>query len=130
MTELERYIHTYFGVNKDDLTKISSFFKPERLKKRYYFLKTGRHSDQLGFVQTEIIREFVFIDDNEEILKRIQRNFDKIFVDELNDWYTDEEKWPQNRTFKMFSDWFEVEVCSMILDIEDFDIMKEEIIIP
>ncbi|HAM98646.1 MAG TPA: cyclic nucleotide-binding protein [Marinilabiliales bacterium] len=65
MTELEKYIQTYFGVNKDDLTKISSFFKPSALKKGDYFLKTGRHSDRLGFVQSGIIREFVFIDDKE-----------------------------------------------------------------
>lgn len=65
MTELEKYIQTYFGVNKDDLTKISSFFKPVTLKKGDYFLKTGRHSDRLGFVQTGIIREFVIIDDKE-----------------------------------------------------------------
>lgn len=65
MTELEKYIHTYFSVNKDDLNKISSFFKPVTLKKGDYFIKTGRHSDRLGFVQTGIIREFVFIDDKE-----------------------------------------------------------------
>mgnify|MGYP002635530922 FL=1 len=65
MTELEKYIHTYFSVNKDDLAKISSFFKPVTLKKGEYFLKTGRHSDRLGFVQTGIIREFIFIDDKE-----------------------------------------------------------------
>jgi CRP/FNR family transcriptional regulator, anaerobic regulatory protein len=65
MTELDKYIHTYFGVNKDDLTKISTFFKPVTIKKGDYFLKTGRHSDRLGFVQTGIIREFVFINDKE-----------------------------------------------------------------
>ncbi len=65
MTELEKYIQTYFGVSTDDLTKISSFFKPMTLKKGEYFLKTGRHSDRLGFVQSGIIREFVFIADKE-----------------------------------------------------------------
>lgn len=65
MTELEIYIHTYFGVCKDDLMKISSFFKHMTLKKGDYFLKTGRYSERLGFVQTGIIREFVFIDDKE-----------------------------------------------------------------
>ena len=65
MTELETYIHTYFGVCKDDLMKISSFFKHMTLKKGDYFLKTGRYSERLGFVQTGIIREFVFIDDKE-----------------------------------------------------------------
>jgi CRP-like cAMP-binding protein len=65
MTELEKYIHTYFGVSKDELTKISSFFNPMTLKKGDYFLKTGRYSERLGFVQAGIIREFVLIDDKE-----------------------------------------------------------------
>ncbi len=65
MTELEKYIHTFFSINKDDLTKISSFFKPITLKKGDYFLKKGRHSDRLGFVQNGIIREFVVIDEKE-----------------------------------------------------------------
>lgn len=70
MTELEKYIQTYFGVDKNDLIKISSFFNPITLKKGDYFLKTGRQSDRLGFVQTGIIREFVIID-NKEITKWI-----------------------------------------------------------
>lgn len=65
MTELEKYIQTYFGVNQDDLIKISSFFKPMTLKKSDYFLKTAGHSNRLGFVQSGIIREFVLIDDRE-----------------------------------------------------------------
>jgi CRP/FNR family transcriptional regulator, anaerobic regulatory protein len=65
MTELEKYIHTYFGVNKEDATKISSFFKLVSLKKGDYFLKAGRQSDRLGFVQSGIVREFVFVGDKE-----------------------------------------------------------------
>lgn len=65
MTELEIYIQNYFGVNKEVLAKITSYFKPVALKKGEYFLKTGRYSDRLGFVQSGIIREFVSIDDKE-----------------------------------------------------------------
>lgn len=65
MTELEKYIQTYFSVNQDDLIKISSFFKPMTLKKGEYYLKAGRQSDRLGFVQSGIIREFVIINDKE-----------------------------------------------------------------
>ena len=65
MTEFEKYIQTYFGVDKDELTTMSSFFKPVTLKKGDYFLKTGRHCDRLGFLQTGIIREFVIINDKE-----------------------------------------------------------------
>ncbi len=65
MNELEKYIQTYFGVDKDDLTKISSFFYPITLKKGDYFLKKGMYADRLGFVQSGILREFVFVEDRE-----------------------------------------------------------------
>ena len=65
MTELEKYIHTYFSVSKDDLAMISAFFKPVILKKGEYYLRTGIQSDRLGFVQSGIIREFVIINDRE-----------------------------------------------------------------
>ncbi|MFC4232063.1 Crp/Fnr family transcriptional regulator [Parasediminibacterium paludis] len=65
MTELEKYIQTYFGVNTTDLTNISSFFKPITLKKGDYFVKTGRYCDKLGFLQAGIIREFVLLGDKE-----------------------------------------------------------------
>lgn len=65
MTELEKYIATYFGVDTEDLGKISSYFKPVTLKKGEYFLKTGKQSDRLGFVQSGIVREFIKLDDRE-----------------------------------------------------------------
>lgn len=65
MTELEKYIQTYFGVNQNDLSTISAYFKPLALKKGDFFLKTGRYSDRLGFVQAGIIREFVVMDERE-----------------------------------------------------------------
>ncbi|MEX1013951.1 MAG: Crp/Fnr family transcriptional regulator [Candidatus Paceibacterota bacterium] len=65
MTELEKYIKTYFGVDDENLSKISSYFKMTTLKKGNYFLKTGRHSNRLGFVQSGIVREFVIINDKE-----------------------------------------------------------------
>lgn len=65
MTELENYIQSHFGVQDEELAKISSYFELIQLKKGDFFLKTGRHSNRLGFVQSGIIREFVDIDDKE-----------------------------------------------------------------
>lgn len=65
MTELEKYIQTYFGVSSKDLAAISTFFKPKTLNKGDFFLKAGRRSDRLGFVQSGILREFVALDDKE-----------------------------------------------------------------
>lgn len=65
MTELEKYIQTYFGVSDSDLIKISSFFHLTTIKKGDFFLKAERYSDRLAFVQTGILREFLFVGDKE-----------------------------------------------------------------
>ena len=70
MTELEKYITAYFGVNHQEAIKISSFYKLIVIKKGDFFLKTGRQSDKLGFVQSGLLREFVSIG-NKDITKWI-----------------------------------------------------------
>jgi len=70
MTELEKYIHSYFGVNDEEVSKISACFKPATLKKNDYFLKKEQYADRLGFVQSGIIREYLVVD-NKEVTKWI-----------------------------------------------------------
>jgi CRP-like cAMP-binding protein len=65
MTELEKYIQGYFGVEENDVSQIAAFFKPVHLKKGDYFLQVGQPSDRLAFVQSGIMREFVFIEEKE-----------------------------------------------------------------
>ena len=69
-----------------------------------------------------LIREKV---SNEAIERWLSRNFDKIFVTELEGWLTIESDWPAKRTYKLFKEWFEVEIHSMIFDLEEFEIVKE-----
>lgn len=64
-------------------------------------------------------------DNNDQIEKWIKKNFDQIFVNELNNWHTLENDWPQKRTFKLFKEWFDYEIHSMIYDLEETDIEKE-----
>lgn len=65
MTELEKYIQTNFSVTTDELAQIIALFKPITLRKGDFYLKAGRYSDRLGFVQSGIIREFVDRDDKQ-----------------------------------------------------------------
>jgi hypothetical protein len=58
----------------------------------------------------------------EVILKEICQD---IFEIELSSWMTDDETWPEKRTYKMFLDWFDVEFHSMIFDPFPDDIEKE-----
>lgn len=70
MTELEKYIQSFFGVTAADAEKISTRFTLIRLKKGDYYLHAGRYSDRLGFVQSGILREF-FDTDSKEVTKWI-----------------------------------------------------------
>jgi len=54
----------------------------------------------------------------------LKRNFDQIFKNEMNDFHTDENDWPQKRTYKIFKEWFTVEISSMIVDLQDKPIEK------
>ena len=62
---------------------------------------------------------------NQEIEKWLQRNFDDIFQNELNNWHTDDNDWPPKRTFKLFREWFDYVIYAMILDMEDDKVVKE-----
>ena len=55
----------------------------------------------------------------------IKANWKFMFENELNDWYTDEKLWPTNRIFKMFKEWFEIEIHICVFDTLNENIIKE-----
>lgn len=69
-----------------------------------------------------LIRE---MDSNELIADWVRANFDEIFINELNNWNIDENSWPAKRSYDLFREWFEVEIHSMVLDLEEEEIEKE-----
>ncbi|MBA3681731.1 MAG: Crp/Fnr family transcriptional regulator [Bacteroidetes bacterium] len=64
MTELEQYIQSYFGVEKKDIEKINTLFKPAHLKKGEFFLKAGKPVDKLSFIQNGLLR--IYANKNEK----------------------------------------------------------------
>ena len=55
--------------------------------------------------------------DEKEARQTLERAFDMIFEAELNGWHTNEDDWPQNRTFALFKKWFYIEVNAMVQDL-------------
>ena len=55
----------------------------------------------------------------------LKRNYDQIFCDQMNNWYVDESVWIQNRTYKIFKEWFDYSIHTMIWDTMDIPIEKE-----
>jgi hypothetical protein len=62
---------------------------------------------------------------NEEITEWLITNFDSVFQKELAGRISDEKKWPKNRTYQMFSEWFEVKFHSLVYDFEDYPVDKD-----
>jgi hypothetical protein len=64
-------------------------------------------------------------EDIEQIEKWLKKNFDEIFCDQMNHWYIDESMWVEKRTFKMFKEWFDYSLHSMIWDTQEGSIKKD-----
>lgn len=65
------------------------------------------------------------LEDKKGLEKWLKKNYDDVFVNELNEWTEDQYEWPKNRTYKMFCDWFEVKICSMIYDLGTSPLIKD-----
>ncbi|MEA1787289.1 hypothetical protein U1E44_14400 [Arenibacter sp. GZD96] len=59
-----------------------------------------------------------------DLEKWLQKKFDKFFTMELYEWHTRKKDWPQKRNFKMFKQWFQVDVASMVYDMEKIPVSK------
>jgi hypothetical protein len=62
----------------------------------------------------------------DDAVKYIEDIYREIFQIELISWRRDKSSWPKRRTLKMFNDWFELEVHSMVIDTVDEFIAKED----
>ncbi|MFZ2283882.1 MAG: hypothetical protein WAV86_08400 [Lutibacter sp.] len=75
------------------------------------------------FIESNIYLVNDEIDDLEGWLKK---KFDKIFMFELGAWNTNKKEWPQKRTYKMFKQWFQVELSTMVFDMEKNPVSKSQ----
>ena len=69
-----------------------------------------------------LLRDF---EEVEQIERWLFKNFDEIFCDQMNHWYIDEEVWVKKRTFKMFKEWFDYSLHTMIWDTQEGLIKKD-----
>ena len=65
-------------------------------------------------------------EDDDEAWEVIEQVHTEVFERELYDWHTDESAWPQNRTFELFVEWFDIEFHSVVEDLGDEDISNDE----
>lgn len=95
-------------------------------KKPFYDWLTFLDRDDKNF-SFDNDHDVYLLPDFEDILhmeKWLKKNYDSIFCDQLNNWYTDENLWPQIRSFKIFKEWFDYSLHTMIFDTQNGEINK------
>jgi hypothetical protein len=98
------YIEWANAIDEDGV-KIGEDFEPE---KSVYLI--GDVIDVIPFDRDVIVRP----------------HFKAIFEEELNSWHRRESGWPARRTYEAFLEWFDVEVHSMVLDLQGSRLIRTE----
>ena len=63
----------------------------------------------------------------EESVEWLKYNFRPILDEELLEWCTDTEDWPEPFTWEMFRTWFVISIQTMVFDTVDEEIEREDI---
>lgn len=66
------------------------------------------------------------VETSRDVTAWIDKRWSLLFEHALREWFMEEAMWPTNRTLKMFHEWFDVQVHSMVWDMEDADIQHED----
>lgn len=62
----------------------------------------------------------------EDIEAYLRKKFDRYFMMELDGWHTNKKEWPQRRNYKMFKEWFRIDISTTVYDIEKTPVSKSE----
>jgi hypothetical protein len=65
-------------------------------------------------------------DDEDQAWELLEEIYPEIFENELYGWHTDEDAWPQERSFAMFQEWFEIELNAIVEDLCGYEILDDE----
>lgn len=71
-------------------------------------------------------KTYLISEDIEDIEAWLKRKYDDIFSFELESWHPKKKDWPQKRNYKMFKEWFQVDISRMIYDFEMKPVSKSE----
>lgn len=63
----------------------------------------------------------------EEAINYIDEIYERLFELELSSWYEDRSLWPQDRSLKVFWEWFDVELSSILIDTVDQDLQNRPV---
>jgi hypothetical protein len=70
------------------------------------------------------VNTYLISEDVEDVETWLKKKYDKLFMLELEAWSTNKKEWPQKRNFKMFKQWFQINLSTMVYDLEKEPVYK------
>ena len=97
--------------------------------KKPFFDWSNTIDSELQFSIEDDIEPTVYLitEDFFDIEPLIEQHFKKIFKNELTAITEDEELWPSERNIDVFLEWFDINLGSMVFDLEKSNIVGEKI---
>jgi hypothetical protein len=86
------------------------------------FFKWLQQHDPAMNMHHELLEGDVYLlpdfETKEQVEKWLQKNYNELFEEQLHNWYTDEDMWPQKRSFQLFQEWFSYSIHTMLFDTQ------------
>lgn len=70
------------------------------------------------------INTYLISEDVDDVEAWLKKKYDTLFILELEAWHTNKKEWPQKRNYKMFKQWFQVDLSIMVYDLEKEPVYK------
>jgi hypothetical protein len=100
------------------------------VRPRQPYLDWASQLDDSGLVPDPEDEQTVYLipefESDDEAWEILEDAYAQVFERELEGWHTDESAWPQNRTFAMFKEWFDIELHSVVEDLCAYEIEDDE----
>ena len=85
------------------------------------------HALTLAEVNQEHTVYLVDVEDEDQLVQWIERNYQELFEEELNGWHTDPPLWPRDRSLEMFEEWCSFELHPVVVDTRASPLEDDEL---
>ena len=84
------------------------------------------HALTLAEVNQEHTVYLVDVEDEDQLAQWLERNYQKLFEEELNGWYADPALWPRNRSLETVRKWCPFEFHTVVVDAGESPLEDDE----
>lgn len=118
-------------VKQDEIENYENEFSTNYINRRAIILKPKQpfidwyaRFDPDDLEELKETRTYLVSDEIRDLDEWLKKKFDKFFTFELESFHDNKKEWPQRRNYKMFQEWFHIDISIMIFDFENKPVSK------